>query len=200
MKLENDLPEVLGVMVLPGVLLFPSSLVPLYIFEQRYRRMLADALASQRIFGIVPRSEADERGSDLACAGLIRACVGNEDGTSHLVLLGLCRVRILAWLPDTEYPTVRVKALESRPPPSGNAMSLRQKITRLCRSLAKKGRELPPHFENVMEATREPSEFSDLVAGSLVEDPSVREYLFYELDASRRLKTLADYLSAKNLS
>ncbi|MBN8709089.1 MAG: hypothetical protein BGO12_08715 [Verrucomicrobia bacterium 61-8] len=199
MKLETNLPEVLGVMVLPGVLLFPGSLVPLYIFEQRYRRMLADALATQRIFGIVPRSEMDRRDSDLAGVGLIRACVGNEDGTSHLVLLGLYRVCIVDWLQDTDYPTVRVKALENQPPPSGDAAPLRRKITRLCRSLAKKGRELPPHFENVMAATPEPSEFSDLVAGSLVDDPSVREYLFYELDASRRLKTLADYLSAKNL-
>lgn len=199
MKLETNLPEVLGVMVLPGVLLFPGSPVPLYIFEQRYRRMLADALATQRIFGIVPRSEAGKRDSDLACAGLIRACVGNEDGTSHLVLLGLCRVHILDWLPDTDYPTVRVKTPEIPPPLSKDALPLRKKITRLCRSLAKKGRELPPHFENVMVATPDPSDFSDLVAGSLVEDPSVREHLFYELDASRRLKTLADYLSAKNL-
>lgn len=198
MKLETNLPEVLGVMVLPGVLLFPGSLVPLYIFEQRYRRMLADALATQRIFGIVPRSEADRRDSDLAGAGLIRACVGNDDGTSHLVLLGLCRVRVVDWLQDTDYPTVRVKVLENQPP-SGDAMPLRRKITRLCRSLAKKGRELPPHFENVMAATPEPSDFSDLVAGSLVDDPSVREYLFYEPDASRRLETLVDYLSAKNL-
>ena len=47
-KIE-DLPESVPVMVLPGVTLFPNALLPLYIFEPRYREMLEEALGSARI-------------------------------------------------------------------------------------------------------------------------------------------------------
>ncbi len=76
---------------------------------------------------------------------------------------------------------------------------MQREIKRLCRSLAKKGRAMPPHFENAVSLAESPAEFSDLVAATLVEDSLVREHLFYELDTSRRLEMLADYLSAENL-
>lgn len=198
-KLEIELPEALGVMVLPGVLLFPGSLVPLYIFEPRCRRMLADALAAQRIFGIVPQTEKEDGDHGMGGAGLIRACVGNEDGTSHLVLLGISRFHIVDWVRDREYPAVKPRMLENHLSAPGEVGALQKEITRLCRSLARKGREMPPHFENAVAMTPGPAEFSDLIASTLVGDPSVRERLFYELDASRRLSLLADYLSSENL-
>ncbi|GAT32794.1 ATP-dependent Lon protease [Terrimicrobium sacchariphilum] len=199
MKLEIELPEVLGVMVLPGVLLFPGSLVPLYIFEPRYRKMLADALATQRVFGIVPHAEAEGGRHGIGGAGLIRACVGNEDGTSHLVLLGISRFHIVDWVRDRGYPAVKPRMLESHYSAPGEVDALQKEITRLCRSLARKGREMPPHFENAVSMSSGPAEFSDLVASTLVGDPSMREHLFHELDASRRLEILADYLAAENL-
>ncbi len=186
-------------MILPGVLLFPGSLVPLYIFEQRYRKMLADALATQRIFGIVASPEAGEGIPEIAGAGLIRACVGNDDGTSHLILLGISRIHIREWVEDRGYPAVKAKMLDSHLTAPQDADPLQREIKRLCRSLAKKGRAMPPHFEDAISMAAGPSELSDLVASTLVEDSLVREHLFYELDASRRLEMLADYLSTENL-
>jgi Lon protease-like protein len=198
-KLETEWPEILGVMILPGVLLFPGSLVPLYIFEQRYRKMLAQALAAQRIFGIVSSSEADGGLPKIAGAGLIRACVGNDDGTSHLILLGISRIHIREWVADGEYPAVKATIQDSHLSAPDDAEHWQDEIKRLCRSLAKKGRAMPPHFEDAASMAAGPVELSDLVASTLVEDSLVRERLFYELDASRRLEILADYLSTENL-
>lgn len=186
-------------MNLPGVLLFPGSLVPLYIFEQRYRRMLAHALATQRIFGIVSAEEDGDSIPKIAGAGLIRACVGNDDGTSHLILLGISRIHIREWVADRDYPAVKATLQESHLSAPDDAEHWQREITRLCRSLAKKGRAMPPHFEDAVSMAAGPVELSDLVASTLVEDSLVRERLFYELDASRRLEMLADYLSTENL-
>ncbi len=186
-------------MILPGVLLFPGSLVPLYIFEQRYRKMLADALATQRVFGIVSSSETDDGLPEIAGAGLIRACVGNDDGTSHLILLGISRIHIRGWVTDRGYPAVKGTMLDSQLTAPDNAGHLQREIKRLCRALAKKGRAMPPHFEDAISLAADPAELSDLVASTLVDDSLVREHLFYELDASRRLEMLADYLSTENL-
>src|SRR5256885_14068743 len=91
------LPETVPVMPLPGAVLFPHALLPLYIFEPRYRDMLAHALAHERMFcvALLRPERAQWKSKDdffgVATIGLIRACVGRGDGTSNLILQGLQR-------------------------------------------------------------------------------------------------------------
>src|SRR6266576_1189601 len=93
------LPDQVPVMPLPGAVLFPHALLPLYIFEGRYREMLEHALHHHRMFSVTlikpscPDWQAPEDFFHLATVGLIRACVGRGDGTSNLILQGLQRVR-----------------------------------------------------------------------------------------------------------
>ncbi|PYI88642.1 MAG: hypothetical protein DMF03_09985 [Verrucomicrobia bacterium] len=92
------LPEQAAVMPLPGALLFPHALLPLYIFEPRYREMLDHALARERMFCVtlIKPDRLQWKSPDdffhVATIGLIRACVGRGDGTSNLILQGLQRV------------------------------------------------------------------------------------------------------------
>src|SRR5437660_4238951 len=103
MSSSVTLPKQLPVMPLPGAVLFPHALLPLYIFEPRYRDMLTHALAQERMFCVALvrpdrgqwRTENDF--CDVATIGLIRACVGRADGTSNLILQGLQRVRFAAF-------------------------------------------------------------------------------------------------------
>ncbi len=97
------LPKQLPVMPLPGSVLFPHALLPLYIFEPRYRQMLQHALQHHRMFCVTlikpscPAWHAPEDFFHLATVGLIRACVGRGDGTSNLILQGLQRVRFASF-------------------------------------------------------------------------------------------------------
>ena len=84
---------------LAGALLFPRTQLPLHIFEPRYRSMVRDALAGDRLIAMVqPRD--DEGGAeppalfDIGCIGRISACDELEDGRFNLVLEGLSRFRI----------------------------------------------------------------------------------------------------------
>src|ERR1035437_1008900 len=83
MKIPREVP----VMTLPNATLFPQALLPLYIFEPRYRQMLADALDSNRMFSVAMQKQGTSREtpSPVAGLGLIRVSVGHRDGTSHLV-------------------------------------------------------------------------------------------------------------------
>src|SRR5438045_8556525 len=98
MKEVAILPEQAPVIPLPGAVLFPHALLPLYIFETRYREMLAHALAHERMFCVAllrPESaqwKSEDDFFDVGTIGLIRACVGRGDGTSNLILQGLERV------------------------------------------------------------------------------------------------------------
>src|SRR5438093_11960926 len=101
MKEVAILPEQAPVMPLPGAVLFPHALLPLYIFEPRYREMLAHALAHERMFCVAllqpdrAQWQSEEHFFEVGTIGLIRACVDRGDGTSNLILQGLQRVRFV---------------------------------------------------------------------------------------------------------
>jgi len=81
---------------LAGALLFPRSQLPLHIFEPRYRAMVRDALASDRLIGMVQPREGEEPPPlfDIGCIGRISACDELDDGRFNIVLEGLSRFRI----------------------------------------------------------------------------------------------------------
>ena len=103
-----NLPVKCGVMLLPDCTLFPHGGLPLYIFEERYRAMLADALAGDCVFAVgrVRKGEdgQEDEISEVGTAGLVRASKEGDDGTSQLLLHGVIRVRFKEWLEEKPYP------------------------------------------------------------------------------------------------
>src|SRR5262249_56267217 len=97
MSSSVTLPEQLPVMPLPSAVLFPHALLPLYIFEPRYRKMLEHALQKHRMFCVTlikpscPDWHAPEDFFHLATAGLIRPCFRPSDVTSTFILQFLLR-------------------------------------------------------------------------------------------------------------
>jgi Lon protease-like protein len=81
---------------LAGALLFPRAQLPLHIFEERYRAMVRDALASDRLIAMVQPKDEDEPPAlfEIGCLGRIGACEELDDGRFNIVLEGLSRFRI----------------------------------------------------------------------------------------------------------
>src|SRR2546423_3598279 len=127
------LPSEIAVMTLPEATLFPQALLPLYIFEPRYRQMLADALHSNRMFSVAMQKPGSTRESPspVAGLGLIRVSVAHRDGTSHLILQGLTRVELQETLRYKPYRVQRIRPLKT--PPCDNVR---------VDALVAKGREL----------------------------------------------------------
>jgi uncharacterized protein len=97
--------EILPIFPLPGVLLLPRGRLPLNIFEPRYLAMTSDALAGDRLIGMVQPSDPNQpmAGSPpvypTGCAGRITSFAETEDGRYLITLTGLCRFRIREELP-----------------------------------------------------------------------------------------------------
>jgi hypothetical protein len=96
------MPDLLAVFPLPNVVLFPNVFLPLHIFEPRYREMVADALASDRMIGMVllkPGWERDYEGRPpvypIGCSGVMTHAERLPDGRYNIVLRGVERFRIL---------------------------------------------------------------------------------------------------------
>jgi Lon protease-like protein len=98
------LPAILPIFPLTGVLLLPRGRLPLKIFEPRYLAMTRDALAGERLIGMVQPSEPG--GADpnppvypTGCAGRITSFAETEDGRFLITLTGISRFRIGEELP-----------------------------------------------------------------------------------------------------
>jgi uncharacterized protein len=96
------LPPTIPIFPLPNVVLFPNVFLPLHIFENRYRAMVADALSGDRIIGMVllqPGFEADYEGRppiySIGCAGVVTHSEPMADGRYNIVLRGLEKFRIV---------------------------------------------------------------------------------------------------------
>src|SRR5262245_22760019 len=110
-----ELPKSVPVMTLPSATLFPQALLPLYIFEPRYRKMLEDSLKSDRMFSVAMQKPDRQRESPCKVAGLglIRVSVSHEDGTSHLILQGLTRVELVGTVQLKPYRIAAIRPLVS---------------------------------------------------------------------------------------
>jgi uncharacterized protein len=99
----SDLPETIAVFPLAGALLFPRGQLPLNIFEPRYLNMIDDALAGNRLIGMVQpdgKGEPDKPSlSGVGCVGKITQFAETEDGRYLITLSGLCRFRVDRELP-----------------------------------------------------------------------------------------------------
>jgi Lon protease-like protein len=94
---------------LAGALLFPRAQLPLHVFEPRYRAMVRDALAADRLIGMIqPRDQADPPALfETGCLGRIEGAEELQDGRYNIVLEGLTRFRILREIEsDTPYRQV----------------------------------------------------------------------------------------------
>ena len=112
------LPDTIPIFPLPNVVLFPNVFLPLHIFEARYRQMVAEALAGDRIIGMVllrPGYEANYEGRPpvyaVGCAGVITHSEPLADGRYNIVLRGLEKFRVTGEERSRPYRLARVEAL-----------------------------------------------------------------------------------------
>ncbi len=105
----DTLPATLPIFPLPGALLLPGGKLPLQIFEPRYLTMTRDALASDRLIGMIQPLRQDSENEGLVshaaelypigCAGRITAYSETDDGRYLITLTGICRFAIQRELP-----------------------------------------------------------------------------------------------------
>jgi Lon protease-like protein len=114
----SDIQE-LPIFPLPNVVLFPRTVLPLHIFEPRYKQMVADALEGSRQIGMVllqPGWESKQNESpeifDTGGMGLITQYKDLEEGRYNILLSGRHRYRIVEFIREKPYRVARVRLLQ----------------------------------------------------------------------------------------
>ena len=194
------LPAEAPVMVLPGTVLFPNSILPLRIFEPRYRAMLEWALEHDRMFCVammkpgISEAKTEDQFFHTAGIGLISASLTQADGTSNLMLQGLARVRFTGFSQRTPF---RIAILDHQSPVSRDAAkvsALAEKLRKKCASLRINDAPLPEALTDAIATITDPDVLADTVANSLLGDPMQRQHLLEESDTAARLRELVRVL------
>ncbi len=182
----------LPIFPLPDVHLFPHALLPLHVFEQRYRDLVRDALAADRLIAIAalePGYERDYHGRPpvRAIVGVGRI-VGHEalpDGRSNIVLRGVALARIERELPpELGYRLVEAARLRDRAPTDPAAV--RETLVLLADQLARKLASGGDTLQELLRAQTEIGALTDVLAAALVTDAAARQALLEDLDVAAR--------------
>ena len=199
------MPETVPVMTLPETVFFPQALLPLHIFEPRYRQMLRDVLAGNRLFAVAqldPRlssqPDSHEPPCRIAALGIVRACQKAGDETSNLLLQGLCRIEVVDIVRERPYRLISIRALSSSH--GGNSSQLeaaRTAVIRLINLRQRLGGPTPPGLANFLRSIEDADTFVDLAAFNLCSDGRLKQTLLETLPTLRRLELYQAHLKSE---
>ena len=171
--------------------------MPLHIFEPRYRDLVRDCLATDRVMALAQVEAGEEDGlfdrprlRPICCAGMIIWSEGMPDGRYNIILQGVARARILEEPTGTglSYRRVRVQLLED---PSFSGVEeelLRQAVLELSgRVPAETGEELAQ-----LAARTSGGALADAVAAAVISEPERRQELLCELNVAARLRAVLE--------
>jgi Lon protease-like protein len=179
-----------------GTVLYPGLLLPLNIFEERYRELVRDLLdgPEPRRFGVIAIRKGRETGVDgisalyqIGCTATLREVAEQDDGRYHLVTVGTQRFRLASLDKSRPYLQGEVELLEEEVGDEAAAGLAVHAVQRGFHGYVDALASRETVEVSVPELPDEPLLLSYLVAASMILDLSVRQDLLAEPDAERRL-------------
>ena len=184
------------VMFVSNAVLFPGCLIPIRVFESRYRMMLKDVLAGNRTFILSFHTEDLTQGM-TGSLGLVRSCVDQRDGTSILMLEGLKRVLLQQQVGENPYPTWKYQTSHNTDDfemlDKVLVENLRNQIQQLNKQVGSDF-ELYCSTESVSEITSTCDRLIDITIHSL----SFKKEFFNCLSTERKIKQTLDVIDTIN--
>lgn len=190
----------LPIFPLPLVLL-PNELLPLHIFEPRYRQMLKDVGLERNLFGISFFSQegtlAEKPPLDsIGCVAEIREIQALPDGRSNILTVGVIRYRLLEYVESGDpYLVGDVEFFEDDPVESAVINPLADEVFRLFKRVAKAAHKLSDQrgtFPEIPQA--EPEALSFLVTAAFNLEPDLKYKMIETRSTSERLEKLREIL------
>jgi len=184
-----------GLFPLPNVVLFPLAVLPLHIFEERYKAMTADAIKGSRQIAMAlyqPGWETNYYGSatiePVVCVGTILSHERLGDGRYNLLLRGDCRARIVREIPGTHpYRLAELEMMAEQRPIELDLEAQRCKLRRIfcCGPIA--GTSVGRQFAKLVASPMATPSLADLIAFNLLEDPKLKQSFLAETDGAKRV-------------
>jgi uncharacterized protein len=179
---------------LPNVVLFPRAVLPLHIFEERYKTMTADALASDKRIAMAllkPGWEKDYYGKaeidSVVCVGEIVSWERLEDGCYNFLLQGLARARVVRESAARPYRSAQLTLLEETPALDIDLEEHREKLRGMFNGGMLSGMPVARQFKELLEGPLPTAAVADLAAFHFLEDVEVKQAILRDPNVRRRV-------------
>lgn len=195
--------ELVSIFPLPEAVLFPRQLLPLHVFEPRYRTLVADALAGEMRIAIAllkpnyERQYFTSRAPIHQMVGVGRVVAAEElpGGRFNILLRGEARANLLEEIPGRPYRLARVRTARPRCNATSAARTqLRGELLQAIRQQSAVESEACEHYLQLFEAPLSLGELADLIAGTLPIIGELRQCLLAELEVCTRAKMLLEHI------
>jgi len=189
---------------LPGVVLFPRAVLPLHIFEDRYRAMTADVLSGNRQLAMALLRAGWEKSyygkpviEPVVCVGQILSHEKLPDGKYNFLLQGLVRARIVRELQtDRPYRVAELQRLEIVPAMEIDLEDQRRRLTEAFLSTPLGSSGAGRQFSQIVKSHLPTVDVADLVAFTFLEDAAVKQSVLAEIDVRTRVERIVTELEA----
>jgi Lon protease-like protein len=182
---------------LPNVVLFPRAVLPLHIFEDRYKTMTAHALAGNRTIAMAllrPGWEKDYHNrpaiEPVVCIGKILTSEKLADGKYNFLLQGRMRAQIIRELPSSPYRMAEVRAIPQTPVPEIDLLNHRQRLLEMFCSGPLAETHAGMQIKQILASPLSTAEAADLIAFNLLDDIALKQRLLSEGDVVLRVTRL----------
>jgi len=199
--LEEPLPEILPVLPLRNTVLFPSIVAPMVATTERAKRLVDDALASDRLIVTVASRDAEvaepapEHLYSVGTAVRILRMTKTEDGAQRLWVQGLRRVEISAYEQTQPYLRARVKAVAETQVANLELEALHRNVSRQFAIVAEGSQTVSEPVRAMVAQLQDSSALADVVAANLGLAVGDRQALLEMVDVQARLERLSEHLA-----
>jgi Lon protease-like protein len=190
---------------LPNLVLFPHVMQPLHVFEPRYRELLEDALAGDRLIAMAMLTSGWEKSYEgrpalysMACLGRITTHFRLADGTYNVLLLGVQRVKLLREMkPARPFREAEVELCEDQYPacPPARRKDLQRKLHDALLTVLPMLPEAQEQLDQLLRNDVPLGILTDVISYMLDIDLARKQLLLTELDVYRRAELLLAHLS-----
>lgn len=193
----------LPIFPLPNCVLLPGGLLPLHVFEPRYRELTRDCLAGHHLMGVArlrPGYEQTYYGSppvfERCGVGKIICSEELPDGRFILLLRGIARAEIARELPNERaYRRVEARMLEDDQANARELIDHHRRLVSLCDRLAEVLDQGGPQLRDLARSTDSPGACADAIAAALIMDADERQQLLETIDPMARLQRTLGHVS-----
>jgi Lon protease-like protein len=186
-----------------GTVLFPGAVLPLHIFEDRYKEMIRYATGHDNLFGLsysdaasVGRETPPDLGS-VGCVAKIGAVMPLDEGKMNILSTGVIRYRVLEFQQLLPFLIARVETFSDDPEPEEEIELIMEDVAEMCRSFLETAQMLDESTAAInQDLPEDPEAFSLIVSSALPADNDTKQTLLEITSTRQRLVRLKHYVAA----
>jgi ATP-dependent Lon protease len=201
---DIQMPCKVPVMTISHTVLFPQAMMPLFVFEPRYKTMLRDVLKQDRIFAVATLDQRTEASTDtetpysIAGIGVVRACKQNPDGSSNLVLQGLARIEFESIVSEEPYRTASIRQILSEPGGSEDQITaLKKHLLSLIQTQRRLGAGIPKALHQFLSNINGAEQTLDLAIDTLCSSAMLKQELLETRGVVPRYEKFVSFLQSE---